>query len=755
MKRIQKIIFFGLIFVSCLKVQAEEIAARPLSDYMIENRPIDLRNATSQFTLSIPVAKRAPVLQARLHLRATNSISLIGGRSQLVIMVNNQVAAQIPLNPKQPEIDADINLPVSALKPGYNKLTFAVAQHYTDKCEDPSSPELWVQIDSVKSTLSMNAPLLSWQPRLSELSDVFDPKLSGKKQINILTAGKNLLKDTDLVWGGLVAQGVALRLEYVPLQVHHLFATPASNTTGLFTHLDQRTLVGSDNILIGTAGQLSPYLPASITERIKDGFMGIYRLDADPKHFMLVISGVTEAQVKKASEAFALLNFPYPDSESSHISEVNMPTTADYAAHNTVYPNEHYQFKDLGFQTKTVQGMYTEALELNLNIPPALFAKPDDKVELHLRFAYGASLRQDSVLNVFLNEHFENVIALQNSSGGYFRDYTVSIPLNSFRPGANVLSFSSRLMPLITGECQTIQTGNLNLTLFDNSRLDMPNAAYYVSMPDLSLFARSGFPYTVKSGSANVAYYVPSADSNSAAAAWMLMGKLAQGTRLPMFNAQISSSPEKQTGEWVVISPLGNLPMSMLKNAPIQFGKTTKAPYPVAGGETRVQSDLDWTERLTGFFHDLLVLTRETTPGQVAYISGQGANLGRNAMVMQFQAPWGNQQSMTVFTAADSRLLKDNMTDLIQPQKWNRLAGDYVVWRNENDYIYTQRAGSEYLFGQVGLSSRLEYYFNRHPLFWAGAVILIIIALALSTLRLIMRYKRRHHAKVIETDAKD
>ncbi|MFA5170179.1 MAG: cellulose biosynthesis cyclic di-GMP-binding regulatory protein BcsB [Sulfuriferula sp.] len=758
MKSIQKLILiFSAAFIFISSSWALDTGVKPLAEYMTENRPIDLRNATSQFTLTIPVSKRAPVQQAHLHLRATNSISLLGARSQLVILVNNQVAAQIPLNPKQPEIVADIDLPASALRVGYNKLTFSVAQHYTETCEDPSAPELWVQVDSVKSTLSLTAPLREWQPRLSELADVFDPKLNGMKKINILTVGNNTLKDTDLAWGGLVSQGVALRLEYAPLEVRHLFAmTGESNATGLFGHLDQRSLIGFDNILLGTRKQLAPFLPASILDQINDGFMGIYHLDADPKHFILIISGTTDKQVRTAAEAFALLNFPYPDSQYSRVSRVELPVAADYAAHNTVYPNEHYQFKDLGFQTHTVQGMFAEAMELNLNIPPALFAKSEDKVELHLRFAYGASLRKDSVLNVFLNDHFENVIPLKNDDGGYFRDYTVSIPLNSFKPGANTLRFSPRLMPLITGECQSIQTGNLSLTLFDNSRLDMPNAAYYVSMPDLSLFAQSGFPYTVKSGGANVTYFVPSADSDSAAAAWMLMGKLSQDTRMPMFNAQISSAPKTQSGEWVVVSPLKSIPVSILKNAPMTIGEITRAPYPIVGGQKRAPSDLDWSQRVFELFRDLFVLKKETNLGQVAYITATGAGLGRNAMAMQYQAPWNNNRTITLFSAVDSHTLVENVTDLIQPQKWSQLAGDYAIWRNEPDYIFTQRAGGEYLYGEVGLSSRMEYYFNRHPFFWAGTILLVVIGLALLTLRLLMRHKRRYHSKVNEiADVKD
>ena len=744
-----------VILTGWLAHTAQAMETKPLAEYMTENRPIDLRNASSQFSLSIPMSRRAPITKAKLHLRATNSVSLLGNRSQLVVLLNGQVAAQIALNPKQPEIDADIDLPVFVLHAGYNKLTFAVAQHYTDKCEDPSSPELWAQVDSVNSTLSLEAPLRSWQPRLSELNDVFDPKLPGKTSINIITAGSDKLSDAQLTWGALAAQGAALRFEYVPTTIHHQFAVAQPMVSGIFGGLNQHNLMQSDSILVGTRVQLATYLSADIVKQISGSFMGVYPLDSAPDHFVVVISGQTDADVTMAARAFALLNFPFPDKLTTLIDDLTLPASPDYAAHNTVYPNGRYSFKQLGFYSHMVQGMYTEPMDLTVNIPPALFAKPNDRVELHLRYAYGASLRQDSVLNILLNGRFENVISLNNSAGGYYQDYVVTVPLNSFRPGANVLSFVPRLMPSVTGECQAIQTGNLTLTLFGGSMINMPNAAYYVSLPDLSLMARTGFPYTVQSAGRNVTVLVPGADSDSASAAWMLLGKFSQSTRLPMFDMTVTAHPQQHAGELIIVSPVAKLPASMMVGAPLQLGQHARAPYTLEGGVNAGEADLSWGQRLWKFLTQLMALNRPNNQARIAYISDKGADLGRDAVILQYEAPWGGQQTVTVFTAANGAILADHMESLIEPGKWNNLSGNYVVWRNDKDNLYSQQVGKEYVYGKVGLSSRLEYYFNQHPVFWLGLLIILVIVLSLVTLRLIMRYKRRYHKGVEEMENED
>src|SRR5687767_12996541 len=194
--------------------------------------PIRLRYTSDEFTLYVPVSPRSKVKSGLLHLQLTNSISLLKERSQLAVRLNGRILAQIPLNPLQPESSVDIRLPVALLKAGYNKLTFSVAQHYTLQCEDPSAPELWTEIDTVLSTLTLDSDLVPLQPRLSDMNQLFDPKLGGEQGITIITAAPAPLREDQLQWGMLVAQGAALRLKYAPLPVRHEIAAAGSGPAG-------------------------------------------------------------------------------------------------------------------------------------------------------------------------------------------------------------------------------------------------------------------------------------------------------------------------------------------------------------------------------------------------------------------------------------------------------------------------------------------------------------------------------------------
>src|SRR3990172_12443437 len=160
----------------------------PLAKFMKFSQPIKLRFIQDEFTVFVPISERLKVNSALLHLQLTNSISLLKERSQVAVRLNGRVMAQITLNPQAPESRVDIRLPGELLKPGYNRLTFTVAQHYTYKCEDPTPPELWTDIDTVASTLTLNADLLPLAPRLSDMNTLFDAKLWGDPSFTIVTA---------------------------------------------------------------------------------------------------------------------------------------------------------------------------------------------------------------------------------------------------------------------------------------------------------------------------------------------------------------------------------------------------------------------------------------------------------------------------------------------------------------------------------------------------------------------------------------
>lgn len=732
------------------------LRAASLQSFMPEPAPLMLRGAGGQESLSLPISPRLRIQRAVLHLVATSSVSLLAPRSQLQVRINGQIVAQIPLDPKLPQIAAQIALPVALLKPGYDSLTFAVAQHYTNECEDPSAPELWTQIDTARSWIELDAALQDIAPTLADLPDVFDPKLWGVHELTVFAAG-GITPDV-LRWGGLATQAVGLYLGYAPVQVRFaaLPLPPPLPPT------DQPLQLGTagpnlpgDAVIVGTRQQLQPYLSPALAARITGPFLAIEPVGGTPGRYALIASGVTPEQVDVALRALNVLGYPYPDTTAAVVRQVELPPLPSDPGQGMVYPNQNVPFSRLGFKTREFDGLYGKE-NLEFSLPADLFAPDNSMVHLKLRFAYGAGLREDSVLNIFLNGRFQVAIPLSVRDGGYYRDYDVAIPLSSFKPGRNVITFSTAMMPLITGKCLAINTENLRLTLFDESYLDIPNASRVTSLPDLDLLQRTGYPYTHAPYGKGTVFALTRANPDAAAAAWMLAAKLAQVQKLPLLDAhwQIGAADPDRDDNVIVIGTAAQLPQRLAEALPLRLGATSVAPYPVAvspagPGELGPLARL-W-RWLAGKFRIASMAPEVPT---TAWATQNGVGLGQQAALMQTKLPGSSQATLTVLTAGSGALLRAQTAALITPAVWSQLRGDLVLWQGD-DHIAQQMVGSRYTVGEAGLSARVSFLLSLHPWFWGVVIALLVLALAAMTLRLLMRFRHRRHARVKENPPDD
>ena len=723
-----------------------------LASLLPGNQRIRLLYTADEFLMFIPMSARLKVNSAVLQLRLTNSTALLRERSQLAVRLNGKVLAQTALMPQRPESGIDIRVPADLLKPGYNQLVFSVVQHYALKCENADSADLWTEIDTVASTLAVEGERLPLTPRLSDMATLFDPKAWGEQALNIITAPAAPVRDDQLQWGALVAQGVALHLRYIPLRVNHTPAVPGARLSSgaNFPGLQQDALRRSDSILIGTKDELAPYLAPKLLDGITGGFLGVYPLDADPGRFVLVVSGTTAAEVTQAANAFAYLSFPYPDSASMRVAGVESPTLANYAGQRSLTQGRSYHFSQLDFRTTTVRAAastslineeHIQGMELELMIPGDLFAHEDANVELLLHFAYGAGLRGDSALNIMLNGRFERSIALTVDAGVVYQNYRIAIPLRSLQPGPNRIRFMPRMMPLVTGDCQAVQSENLLMTMYDDSIVRMPSAYHFVSMPNLRLLGRAGFPYTAKPDGAETLVHVAAGDSKTIAAAWTLLAKIAQRHGQPLREAIVSFElPNPDQRNLLVVGPAEKIKPGILKGAPLEAGQVSQAALPGTDAGSPVAGPQNWLARFVGNFGGFDAIAAE---GKREITKAAGSKDG--ALVVQYRSPFAADRTATVFMAADENSLLQGIIEVIKPEIWNDLQGNRVAWRTGADSVTWQKIGGDYSVGKISVPARMEFYFSKYPWIWIVTLLIMTALLAMITTRMLKRYRRRHH----------
>jgi cellulose synthase operon protein B len=696
--------------------------------------PLRLTGESASSSLSLPVAAREKVRSVTLHLVATNSVSLLGERSELAVRVNDRTIAQMQLSPHQPELTADIRVPVDLLRTGYNTLTFAVAQHSTENCEDPNSPELWTEIDTNASTLQMLTELKPLAPVLADLNDLIDPKQASPRSIAIVSA-THPRTDLQLGSGALLAEGVALRLRYLAPNLRVQDARAGAGGDAL-PGLALAPLSGSDVLLFGTRDALRPYLAPRIAAQIDGAFLGIYPKPDDPRRFVLVVSGQDDAQVALAARAFAHPELPLPKHSEMAVGALNEATIARYAAKQVLSGTNAHPFKELGFTTRTL-GPADQA-DLNLMLPADIYAPEDAQVVLDLNFTEGARMRQDSVLNIYLNNRFEQVIALDQQQGAVLRHYRVAIPLRSFQPGPNVLSLRPVLVPLVSDHCTLRETRNLQLTIFDDSSLKLPPASHFTTLPDLRRFAQSAFPYTVHPDGADLTLQVAARDNDTLMAAWSLMAKIAQKQAWPLTSAQITSGSAASGKQTLLLGAVGALSHAAWDGAPWEPGRIETIAYNPPADASAGEPGREG-----------LLQSLRASVGGVGHTASESmlsadTALSRQLLVMQFRGEAG--KTVTLLTAANSAELAEGVRRLVEPNYWENLTGDVALMSFDSPDLWTGRSGARYDYGELNTYDRLGFELSSHP--WLGYVALscLLALLAWLTAVLLRRYYRKHHA---------
>ncbi|SDI70285.1 cellulose synthase subunit [Paraburkholderia steynii] len=694
--------------------------------------PLRLAGAAVARSMSIPLSAREQARDAVLHLVVSNSVSLLMARSQLAVRINDRTVAQLQLSPRQPETTADIRVPVDLLRPGYNALTFAVAEHSTENCEDPNSPELWMEIDTTASTLRMQTELKPLTPTLANLSDLVDPKQWSARSIAIVNAARPD-NDQQLASGGLLAQGIALRLRYLSATPRVLDAQPGTGA-GMLSGLALTPLAGSDVLLIGARDALRRYIDPQIAARIDGAFLGVYPKPDDARHFVLVVSGRDDAEVNRAARAFAHSELPLPRSSELVVGEFDESTLPRWSASRTISGTAPWSFRQLGFTSRTLRPQ--DEVNLDVRLPADIYAPEDAKVTLDMNFSEGARMREDSVLDVRLNGRFAQAIALDQTQGAVIRHYRISLPLRDFHTGQNTLSLRALLVPSVSDRCVFRQTDNLEVTLLDSSTLTLPDASHYATLPDLKRFADGGFPYTVPHDGSGLAVRIASKDHSTIAAAWSLMSKLAQSQMAPLTSAQVTFGAPGAGRHTVLVGATPALPLALLDHAPWSPGKSISVMNSMGGSSDERSGS--WFNRHWDALFDAPVHAApigDTLRGDLT--------LSQQLLVMQYRDAAG--RALTVLTSASADELLDGVSRLVEPTYWGGLDGNVAVLSFNHPGLWTAQIGDTYETGTLGAMEWLGFSLSRHPWLGYAALVLLLAVFAASTSLLLKRYHQKQH----------
>jgi len=263
----------------------------------------------------------------------------------------------------------------------------------------------------------------------------------------------------------------------------------------------------------------------------------------DSTSTLLVLSGTNDDELLTAVKAFAL------GSNMWHGQQMRItafarpePRAADDAPrwlstdHITTFAQARID------RSGELQGDGKQPVTATLRLPPDLdyqdgFGRQNtyqQNLALHLDYRYNAvPLGEGSTLDVYVNGAYISSTPMPHTDkASEVLETVVPVPVSTLRAGDNDFSFRFSF--------HAPPNANLMGAVLKDSSLDISGLPHWTRLPDLSLFARAGYPFSRRADLADTAVVLPGASSPHEVGAFLaLMARMGAQTGLPAVNLTV------------------------------------------------------------------------------------------------------------------------------------------------------------------------------------------------------------------------
>lgn len=582
---------------------------------------------------------------SNIHLTFQHGSNLLPERSSLNVLVNNRILKSIPLGKDNIMPTAlNIAVPPDLLKDN-NILSFQVDQHYTYKCEDPFSEELWTEV-LPDSALTLN---YSWKPVHPDLAQYPFPLLDPLNNYTPTVVGyvvPTSASDSSLEAFGVVAAHLGQQAAWRELK-------PYVGDAGAVHSNDNLVLIGTpeENSAIGaisggldlplSGGQFHDHSGAAIPADA--GVLQLVPNPNNPTRAILVVSGNGPDGVKKAAHVLAQgrLN-KILTGRSAIIKDYQRGADYPYRAWDGFILKSGDDFAGLDLPTQTTRGITALPIFYKIKVMPDLFLPGKTMVKLHTKYSYASQLdASQSKLEVLLNGKAIKSVPLDDKNGKSLADLTVDIPAEEFHT-YNDLEYRFHLYPEKYDMCRFVTDVHIWGTIHNTSSIELPGEIK-APLPDVGLINDGGYPFTAYQDMSKTGLVLPDSISRTDLDAMLqLLTRLGRtslshkGIELTANHAGSLPDDVKKDRNLIVIGQRDhNKLFSDLKD---------KASLLVDGSWNTLQED------------------QKAKVAQLNYTPGQG-------IVEEMLSPWnGNRVALLVTGQNDTALVRD--AQLFQNDAW-------------------------------------------------------------------------------------
>jgi len=615
-----------------------------------------------------------------IHLTFQHGHNLLPERSSLNVLINNRILKSIPLSVANVTPNSvDIPVPPELLQ-DRNSLSFQVDQHYTYKCEDPFSEELWTEL-LPDTKLSLHYALQGVSPNLSQypfpVLDELNTYYPTVVSYLIPTGSGAQVSDQTLEAFGVVATHLGQQARWHALKGYVGNVNAPNNN-------DNQVVVGTptENPALS---RLISVLPLKIsggqfvdTQGIPlPADVGILEFVPNPSNLakaVLIVSGNGPEGVRKAAHILA-------QNSLNKILTGRYAIIKDYAK-GADYPARAWDgfvlksgdnLANLGLETQTTRGITGLPLFYSLKVMPDIYLPGHQKAKLHTYYSYASQLDgSQSKLEVLLNGKAIKSVPLDDKAGKSLAELNVEIPTEEIHT-FNDLEYRFHLYPEKYDMCRFVTDVHIWGTVHNTSWFELPGEIK-TAIPDVGLVNDAGFPFSEYQDFSHVGYALPdSVEPSDLEAMLQIASRLGRESAshkgIELIAHHVSTVPDNQKGakHWIVIGRRGhNKWLDEVKG---------KASLLMENGWNHLQDP------------------QKTKVAQINYTAGQG-------IVEELLSPWNDKQVLLFLTGENETALSHD-AQLFQNQDWfSTIKMGNIVVVNDNgpqSLLFLQKREARFL----------------------------------------------------------
>ncbi|GAU85821.1 cyclic di-GMP binding protein precursor [Bosea sp. BIWAKO-01] len=471
----------------------------------------------------------------------SNTVSNLPEVSRLSVRINDQLIGDIALNATTETGQAVFAIPPGVLVPGVNAIRFTANQRHRVDCSIDATYELWTQISPAHTGLVNIAPT----PSVRGLAEL--PMLAG------LAAGRTPIRlrlpdgfDTAALDQAMRAANALILAGAIMHPSIEVASTPGTGP-------------GIDLVLGGVS-------PAGAGLRLAPE-IGLYiNQESDPSRAVVSIIGSPEIDLNlsiRRLEAFAA-QAERPGSRAGQRALANL-------IGRRIGNGSSLTFGDLGLETRAFDGHLMQ-MSSRLVLPADFFPAPHGAARLTLDSSFAGRASLDQRISVSINDQVAAIVPIMNPGRGGLNGRTIELPLESFKPGANIVTVEA-LMSDAKAACDATlaHAPAARLIIGAGSSISFDRLARAASYPNLSATLGLSLPYT--DADTPLAIGVSARDPAYLDGALTMIGRMVASAQMPL-NTSFRFRPLDNAAE-----------------AGIFFGAPSEAPRepsglgtPVAGG---------------------------------------------------------------------------------------------------------------------------------------------------------------------------